>query len=61
MPRGPFRWAALAGPPSPPESAGIGYWLVSAAFSAAATSPATVAILPSGVTLRTRLFSLSEM
>ena len=61
MPRGPLRWAAVAGPPSPAESAGIGYWLASAAFLAASTSPATVEILPSGPTLRTRLFSLSEM
>src|SRR5581483_1558308 len=61
IPRGPLRWAAVAGPPSPSELPGMGYWFDAAARSAAALSPATVAILPSGVTRRTRSFSLSEM
>ena len=62
MPRGPLRWAALAGPPSPDESP----WSVVlpvvdvAAWLAALTSPAIVRMIPSGVILRIRLLSVSE-
>jgi hypothetical protein len=63
MPRGPFTWAALAGPPSPEESdtGFVGGWALAAAL-AAATSPAMVEIVPvAPSTLRTRLLSLSAM
>ena len=61
MPRGPFRLAALAGPPSPAESpAGLG-WLASAPAVAAAVSPAMVEMIPPVSTLRIRWLSLSAM
>ena len=61
MPRGPSRWAALAGPPSPAESLAATGCLASAAVWAAAVSPAIVVIVPLVSTLRTRLLPLSEM
>src|SRR5581483_2463458 len=62
MPRGPLRWALMAGPPSPDESP-VNVELVLPAGGpawAAATSPAMVWMIPSGVILRIRLLSVSE-